>query len=247
MNTEVQTIPGEFKLAADWPKLTYPALNDNLVIDWVADDLPLGTFAGPWNSRVTPNHVLNNLPLTTGEEGSTPGVVEQDPNGHKYIAMRAGQRLRNSTINWAPSQDITILAVYRPKKAPEGVATNSRIISGGNGGFRSILHTGSWYSIGVTGKTLGISNMAKYENVEAIIGRYGRDQINGKQYGNTLESDVINPQPNPQEYLVVGGNDTGQAVNKLHGDLFRIRIWSRLLTDQEIEAAMQEQAKLYGF
>lgn len=251
MKTEIQTVPGEFKLGANWPKLVYPALSEGLVIDWAADDLPVGPLTGRWDSRVNANHPLNPMPLMDSEAGILPNEVKLDANGHKYVEMRAGQRLRSWTIDWAFDQDITIMAVFRPQQVPadSGLGTNSRIFSGANGGFRSMLHAGTTYSIGVTGKTTRISTGAVYGRVEAIMGRYGKNMYDGKQYGQNLvtPTEPYADQKSAQEYILVGGNDTTTPNAKLYGDLFRISIWDRLLTDQEMDAALGDQAKTYGF
>lgn len=249
MKTEIQTVEGEFKLGADWPKLVYPALSDGLIIDWVADDLKVGPLTAPWQSRVSNTHPLS--PLAESDTGIIPNEVKLDSNGHNYVEMLAGQRLRTWTIDWAIDQDITIMAVVRPRRPPEGsgLGTNSRIISGANGGFRSILHTPGTYSIGVTGKTTRISSASVFGRIEAVMGRYGKNIYDGKQYGQNLvvPTEPYADQKSVQQYVLVGGNDTTQANAKLYGDLFRISIWDRLLTDQEMDAALADQAKTYGF
>lgn len=251
MKTEIQTVPGEFKLGADWPKLVYPALNEGLIIDWVADDLPLGPMTAPWQSRTGNHHPLGPVALMDSEAGILPNEVKLDANGHKYLQILAGQRLRTWTINWAIDQDVTMMAVVRPQRPPadSGLGTNSRLISGANGGFRSMLHATGTYSIGVTGKTTRISSASVFGNIEAIMGRYGKNMYDGKQYGGKLvtPTDPFPDQKSVQEYIIVGGNDTTLANAKLYGDLFRISIWDRQLTDQEMDAALADQAKTYGF
>ena len=241
--TEIYQIPGNFNTPPQgWPRLEPSDLSRGLIEDWVADDL-IDTFpVTGWASRVS------SLPLVVGATEAPPIVA--DDRGHKAVRFTSNS-LRNNSLSKDWQGEITIEVVMNPT---EGQSAGGRVISGPSGGFRGIYMYTNSFSLTSSQATGGASTVSLGNYVPGqkttLIGRWGNTQADGKVYGKAgFSSPLLLSEPTPQAQLFIGANSANPpAANTfLKADIYRIRVWNRVLSNGEADAAMAESAETYGF
>lgn len=244
-NTEIQRIPGVFTVPAGWPKLTFPDTVTALVADWNAEDLPLGELSrNGWAAR---NGVgVGNLFTASG----TPApMIQQDAAGSKYVKL--GTSRLASTVNW--DKEMTILVALRPHPTlNEG--SSRRIFSGPAGAFRGLYYE----SAGVVAATQTATTSAAIARPVAPKPAAGESLIIAVRYGATKvdsfsahsgwnKDDTPSAGVPNQSQIGFGANASSPPLENsfMHGDLYRVQAWNRLLSDLDLEAVVRLNQRLY--
>lgn len=240
--TEIYKIPGGFNTPPEgWPRMTFPELDKGLIEDWVADDLGDTFPLTGWASRVT------GLPLVTGA-GTDPAAIVTDDRGHKAVRF-LNSVIRNNSLNEDWHGELTVEFVMNPI---EGLAGGGRVMSGPSGGFRGIsMYTNSLsLTTSVSNNTtVSLGNFTPGQKT-SVVARYGNSQADGKVYKKAgLSSKLLVSGPVVQTQFFVGANSANPPASTtfLKADIYRIRVWNRLLSDGELDAAQMGSAETYGF
>lgn len=240
-NTEIYKIPGRFNTPPEgWPRMTFPELDRGLIEDWVADDLGDTFPRVGWVSRVT------SRDLVTGTGSDTPAIVT-DARGHKAVRFSSSV-IRNNSLNEDWQGELTVEVVINPT---EGQSNGGRVISGPSGAFRAVYIYPSNFSLtsSATNSTINLGGYTPGQTT-SLIARYGNSQSDGKVYGRGgLSSKLLGSGPVAQPQFFVGANSANppSPTTFIKADIYRIRVWNRLLSDGELDIAMMENAEIYGF
>lgn len=238
--TEIQRVPGAFRLPADWPRLEFPDTETGLLVDWDASTLPLGSLAtAGWEPAAG-----KGAPITVVGSNPVP-EVRVDASGHKFLQLNK-TRLRSYT---ELASETTILVVLKPTGQS---GAKARILTG-NLTYRGLYLTSGGFAADV-GQAPGSTNstlagMPTPGVVTATVGRYGNASVDVAAHGKgwSLPSPVSNL--SRQSEFTIGSNTLTPPTEDgfLVADLYRVQIWNRVLTRTDVEAVMQLNAARYGF
>lgn len=244
--TEIYKIPGEFNTPpSTWPRMAFPDLTKGLIEEWVADDLTVGSFPSVgWTGR-------KGLALTpwflTGLVA--PDVVE-GTMGHKAVRFNNSQ-LRSLELPEAWRGVATYEFVINPI---EGSSGGARVASGLVGQFRGIYMYTTNFSATTsqaTNANLSTANLGAYTpgQITSVMARYNSNEVDGKVMGRPFSQPVGVTGTTPQTAFFVGANSSSppSPPSFLKADIYRIRVWNRVLTNEEVDVAMAESAETYGF
>lgn len=246
--TEIQKIPGKFKLPDTWPKVDLEANATNgIVYDWHADDLEVGKPVTAWKDRIS----AKNLVVDTSFEAPT--VIADSAIGHNALVFNGLCRMSNW---WQILGDLSISVVY---KADSDNFGGSRILSG-SPGYRL------WSPVTAGGLTINVADQPSSPLGQMVmtttraktawqagvvryrpeVDMYGR--LSG---GGAFESPISGPMVS--ERFVVGYNTsnapaaTAPNASGFKGQISRITIWDRALANTDIELALVEREREFNF
>lgn len=252
--TEIQKVPGNFNLPADWPKLEIPDVTSDLLGDWNGRNLEVGPMPGNWGNSIS-NAAGSFYPFKGGFY-EDPVVELDEESGENYIKFTKS-RLRVDKLNILQDAHLTIIVTVRPSEpTANGTSTTNteRIISGANGGFRAISrafdsNTGlNQFRLSVTSRTVNLPAQLSGNTKYSVVGRFTGTTINGK---SSIDSEYVRDnnslQQSVQSYINLGGNDTTNMGTNFRGDVFRVQIWTRLLSDTDVEAVFKENKERFKF
>lgn len=236
--TEIQKVPGEFNLPADWPRLALPDTQGR-VADYQASTLTVGNLPTTgWASSLG-----SIAPLVANPAMATP-AVRSDSSGKKYLRMDTSRL--EATVDWAG--DLTILVVLRPDMASTRYA---RIVSGGTAGYRAInaeqTNAFAAQTSASGGATSRLTTVTTGQ-LTAVLGRYSATEVDLKQHGQPWSTPAPTSGHPKQTVFCVGANMANPVpdIAFLHADVYRIQVWNRVLPKAEAEAALQANAATYG-
>lgn len=237
--TEIQKVPGRFNLPKDWPRLVLPDLTSDLLADWRAEDLPVGAMpVTGWRSAAGPQADALKL---VNDPGRALPVVAVDGNGNKYA------RFTNSLLQAATLWDgpVTIVATVRPDADATGV---QRIITGPSGRFRSVARQGTGFAVGVTGLTAYFTTSAQPGELAIVAARFTETDLDAVQYGFPWSpvKPIEGGYPR-QDIVAVGSNIAAPGTEGFFkGDIYRLQVWGRAMSNADVEAALQSNFNAYG-
>lgn len=243
--TEVQKIPGVFKVPSGWPKLVFPDMTTSLLADWDASDLALGTLSSlGW----VPRDAVRTGSLKTASQTPAPTIMA-DSKGRRYVKM--GTTRLSAAIDWPGP--MTVLVTMRPDNAANA-GSSRRVFSGPSGNFRAMYLEGT--GVAATMQTNN-SNTTQGKSISRPIPegglmvagvRFGETVLDGFVEGHGWSSEHSSPGNPLQTEFGVGANASSPPVENsfLHGDLYRIQAWNRVLSKLDLESAVQVNARRYA-
>lgn len=251
MPTEIQKVPGTFTLPAGWPRLVIPDTKTGIYADFDAASLPLGRLNGRWesNAGTVPFALTNrNNPANPSDEP----VVTVDSNGNQRVTFDGTNRL-DSTPNPFPAMpaQITILATIRPTwfSDPNDAQSHVRIVTGPGNAYRSIQLNwavpGQYLAAGTPGSAQVTSTRPLGQLTQAAA-RFGAATIQADVYGAGTAKAAATGTLTTQTGLFLGANGEGSPLGHFKGDFYRVQIWSRVLNDTDLAAAMAENAERFN-
>lgn len=243
--TEIQKIPGAFKVPSGWPKLLFPDTETGLIADWQATDLAAGVLAGGWASRVPGGGTLKTTNQTPAPS------VQLDSAGRKYLKL--GTSRISTQLSW--SGPMTILVSLRPDNEANATSTSPRrIYSGPSGNFRALYAS-----------TTGVQATMQTNNSNTSTGKVvAPNVVNGSlltiatRYGDTIfdsfaahsgwSTEYSSPGAPTQSEFGIGANSASppDPTSFMFGDLYRVQAWNRLLTKTDVEAAVRLNDRAYA-
>lgn len=238
--TELQRVPGNFRLPAGWPRVEVPDTETGLLAQWDASTLPLGALA---DTGWFPN-LGSAGPLATVAGTAAPSVA-RDAAGNRFLRLNK-TRLRSYV---EIDGDTTVLVVL--KTVPHD-GNRVRILTGNNG-YRGLYLTSAGY-VADAGKTpdAGSATLPATPDpaaITAVAGRYSTAKVDVAAYGKGFSPAIAGTALARQTEITVGSSSINPpgADTFLTADLYRIQIWNRRLGNTDVEAAMASAANTYGF
>lgn len=238
--TQIQRVPGTFRLPAGWPRLEIPDTETGFLVDWDASSLTLGTLpeAG-WAP------ILGSAGPMALVAGTTAPTVGQDAQGRKFVRLNK-TRLRSYLELTGETTALVVL------KAGPHEGNRVRILTGNNG-YRGLYLTSAGYVADV-GKTPAATSatvpaVPDPAAVTAVAARYGKTRADLTAYGKAWSGEVATTALDRQTEMTLGSssiNPPGEDTY-LSADVYRIQLWDRFLTKTDVEAALKINAARYKF
>lgn len=249
--TEIQRVPGSFTLPAGWPKMEFPDITSNLLHDWVADDLTVGSNVKTWADRISGRSLS---PATHATAPWEPLPVVSINGGHKAVRFNGASRL-DADVNFPA--DLTVCMVY---KMNEASAASARLLSGGDS-FRTWM-TGSSatgrLTINMNSGTALMGEMtvpgAKRDVWQAAAtaysaGRAADNKMVAQILGDAVVSGPLGTQAAPsQKKLFIGFNPATPPSPSvgLVGEVARIMVWGRALSEMDMREVLRQRGVEYS-
>lgn len=239
-STEIQKVPGQFNLPAGWPRLEFPDITSGLVADWDAASLKAGALPGTgWPSSVT------TAPPLAVTEGTAAPLVAVDSAGRPFVRFDTAKLY--TTVSWLG--DTTIMVTLRPDLADGNLG---RVITGGGAGYRAMQLNGTASPTVTTSRAPSPTSLPgtfATGKLTAVIGRYGASEVDGIVSGGQWSAPAATPGHPPQTLFVMGANTATPptASSYLHADVYRVQVWSRILSKADAAAALSAAAQRYKF
>lgn len=246
--TEVQKIPGKFNLPDGWPQVDLEANATNgLAFDWHADDLAVGQPVTEWADRI------GAKTLAVDDKFAAPTVIQDAVTGHKSLVFNGMARMSDW---WQIPGDLSISVVYKVDGDNFG---GSRILSGSTGYRLWSPITAGGLTINVADKPsspLGQMVMATSRAKsawQAGVVRYrpGVDMYGRMAGGVAVEAPI--PGSMVSERFVVGYNTSNEPAltapnaSGFKGQISRISIWNRALSNADLDLAILEREREFNF